>query len=109
MAERQDAAIHENGTWVEIHTTLLEPGARATEVPDDTRQLPLEMRAKGFLAAPAALGEEAEIETVTGRRLSGVLLTVNPAYEHGFGPPIAALVRIGVELRTILQHSKNTP
>jgi hypothetical protein len=109
MAERQDAAMYEKGTWVEIHATLLEPSARATQVPDDTRRVPLEMRAKGFLAAPAALGEEAEIETVTGRRLSGILLTANPAYEHGFGPPITALVGIGLELKTILQRRENTP
>ena len=57
----------DKGSWVEIHQTVLPAGERAPRVPDDTRQVPLEMRVKGFLVAPAAIGEVAEIETATGR------------------------------------------
>jgi len=53
MAER-----YEQGAWVEIQATILEPGARAPQVPDDTRMVPLEMKAKGFLVEPAALGSK---------------------------------------------------
>jgi hypothetical protein len=49
------------------------------------------------------LGEEVEIVTVTGRRLDGTLVDVNPSYAHGFGPPIAELQAIGGEVRALLR------
>ena len=91
------------GTWVEIHRSVLPAGARAPRVPDDTRQVPLEMRVKGFLVAPASAGEEAEIVTPAGRRLRGVVREINPAYTHGFGAPIAELSGIGREVRALLR------
>jgi hypothetical protein len=91
-------------TWVEIYSILLPAGERASQVPQDTQHVPLEMRVKGFLAAPAALGEEAEIVTPAGRRLRGTLVEVNPAYTHGFGAPIPELSTIGGEVRTILRE-----
>jgi hypothetical protein len=90
------------GTWVEIATIVLTPGERAPEVPEDTRQVPLEMRVKGFLAHAAVVSEDAEIITVSGRRLRGRLVAVNPPYSHGFGAPIPALLGIGGELRALL-------
>ena len=91
------------GTWVEIERIVLRAGERAPQVPDDTRQVPLQMRVKGYLVAPAALGEEAEILTPAGRRLSGVLREINPAYTHGFGAPVPELSGIGRELRALLR------
>ena len=91
------------GTWVEIQRVVLPADERAPQVPDDTRQLPLEMRVKGHLVAPAALGEDAEILTPVGRRLRGRVREVNPAYTHGFGTPIAELSGIGSELRALLR------
>lgn len=91
-------------TWVEIRRTVLDPGQRAPQVPDDTRRLPLEMRAKGFLVAPARLGEEVEIVTAAGRRLSGVLREINPAYQHGFGAPVPELSTVGREVRAMLRE-----
>lgn len=87
------------GTWVEIGNVLLPPGERAPQVPADTQAVPLEMRVKGFLLEPAAIGTEARIETLAGRRQSGSLLAANPAYDHSFGPPIAELLAIAGELR----------
>jgi len=95
------------GTWVEIHRGVLPPGERAPHVPEDTRKVPLEMRAKGVLVAPAALGGQAEIETAAGRRLSGTLVASNPAYSHGFGPPIPELAPIGEEVRAILREGSD--
>ena len=64
------------GTWVEIHSIVLPAGERAPQVPDDTRRLPLEMRVKGCLVAPAALGGQAEILTPAERlRLSAVYVS----------------------------------
>ena len=79
-------------------------GERAAQVPGDTRQVPLELRVKGFLAAAAAMGDEAEIETLTGRRLRGRLTTANPVYSHSFGPPVPELSNIGGEVRAILRE-----
>ena len=93
----------EKNSWVEIHRILLQSGERATQVPEDTKNVPLEMRAKGFLTKSCALGEEAEILTPSGRCLHGILNEANPAYSHGFGPPIPELLSIGMEVRAILR------
>ena len=93
----------EKGTWVEIHRVVLHAGERAPQVPEDTGKVPLEMRARGFLVQPAVPGEQAEIVTVTGRHLRGLLSEVNPAYTHSFGPPLAELLEIGIEVRALLQ------
>ena len=93
----------EKGTWVEIRRIVLPAGERATQVPDDTRGMPLEMKVKGFLVASAIRGGEAEIETSTGRRLSGTLTEVNPAYSHSFGPPIPELSAIAGEVWAMLR------
>lgn len=92
------------GAWVEIHAVILPAGERAPQVPDDTAHVPLEMRAKGFLAEAAAIGEEAEILTRSGRRLRGAVTTANPPYDHGFGAPLPELLGIGDEVRAILRE-----
>ena len=89
------------GTWVEIHRVVLAPGERAPQVPEDTQQVPLEMRVKGFLGETASLGEEAAIVTPAGRHLRGILAETNPAYTHGFGAPIPELSTIGGEVRAV--------
>jgi hypothetical protein len=90
-------------TWVEISNIVLAAGKRAPQIPEDTQQIPLEMRVKGFLVAPAAMGDEAEIETAAGRRLRGTLCEINPAYSHTFGAPIPELSPIGSEVRDLLR------
>jgi hypothetical protein len=92
------------GAWVEIYRTVLTPEERAPQIPEDTKQVPLEMRVKGFLTAPVALGEEIEIVTPAGRRLRGVLAAVNPAYTHGFGAPVPELSPIGGGVRALLRE-----
>jgi hypothetical protein len=91
-------------TWVEIHRILLEKGERAPQVPQDTREVPLEMRVKGFLLHDAAVGDEAEIVTPAGRKIRGTLHLINPAYSHTFGSPIPELSKIGGEVRAILSE-----
>jgi hypothetical protein len=87
---------------VEIYSVVLEPSQRAARIPDDTKQVPLEMRVKGFLAVPGKQGDPVEIITPSGRRLRGTLASVNPAYAHGFGAPIPELAHIGDEVRALL-------
>ena len=95
------------GTWVEISNIVLAAGERAPSIPDDTQQVPLELKVKGFLRQAAFLGDQAEIETVAGRCLVGTITKVNPAYTHGFGAPITELTEIGEEVRTILGEQGN--
>ncbi|MFC1674232.1 2-amino-4-oxopentanoate thiolase subunit OrtA [Pseudomonadota bacterium] len=104
MAERAT-----KGTWVEIHTIILQVGERAPQVPDDTQNVPLEMRAKGFLTHDAIIGETCEITTQAGRRLSGELAAINPAYDHGFGAPVPELSTIGAEVRALLVKRRDGP
>jgi len=94
----------EKGTWVEIYNVVLPANERAPQVPEDTQQVPLQMRVKGFLLAPAAIGKDAEIETLSGRHLRGTLAEVNPAYTHSFGFPVPELTPIGREVRTLLRE-----
>lgn len=95
------------GTWVEIHLVVLPAGERAPQVPPDTARVPLEMRAKGFLADAAEVGAEAEVVTTAGRRLRGTVAVANPAYDHGFGRPLPELMAIGGEVRAILRGRGN--
>ena len=101
MAERL-----EKGTWVEIHAVVLPAGSRAPQVPDDTAAVPLEMRAKGFLAEATDIGAETEVLSVTGRRLRGTVIAANPSYDHGFGAPLPELVEVGGEVRAILRERR---
>jgi hypothetical protein len=94
------------GSWVEIHQVVLPAGQRASQVPEDTQGVDLEMLAKGFLVATSGLGEEVEIQTPAGRRLRGALVRVNPPYSHGFGPPIPELSVIGGEVRAMLRTGR---
>lgn len=91
-------------TWVEIHEIVLEKDERAPQVPEDTRQVPLEMKVKGFLVRDAAVGEQAEIITPAGRTMQGTLTEINPPYTHMYGPPIPELSPIGGEVRAILRQ-----
>jgi len=94
MTERCNA-----GDWVEIESVLLEPADRSTNLPEDTAAQPLRMWLKGFARADVAMGETLEIETVTGRVVSGRLSDVNPGYTHTFGRPAPELTHVGRDLR----------
>ncbi len=91
------------GTWVQIHRVVLEPGARAPQVPPETQEVPLELRQKGFLLTHAEVGDEVAIRTVIGREVTGRLVAVNPPYEHDFGRPVPELLEVGPEVRGFLK------
>ena len=90
------------GEWVRIHKIILQPSERAPQVPDDTKAVPLEMWDKGFLQADSELGDEVEIETVTGRRETGTLIEVNPYYDHDYGKFVPELLAIDKQVRGIV-------
>ena len=90
------------GEWVRIYKVVLQSSERAPQVPDDTKKVPLELWVKGFLQMDAEIGEEVEIETVTGRKEAGKLIEVNPYYTHDFGKFIPELLVIDRQTRDIV-------
>jgi hypothetical protein len=94
-------------TWVEIGAVVLPKDQRAPNLPDDTKQVPLEMRVKGFLLHDAEKGGEAEVITPSGRTVRGALTEINPVYTHRFGRPVPELSSIAAEIRAILRERRN--
>ena len=74
-------------TWVEIGGVVLQKDQRASNLPDDTKQVPLEMRVKGFLVHDADKGAEAEI---IGRAVD--VSTTNAAARHPHGETVMIVV-----------------
>jgi len=95
VSGRETAAA---GQWIELEFTLLAAGERKG-VPEDTAATPLRCRVRGFAAAACAVGQEAEVTTLAGRRVTGTVRTVAPAHTHGFGRPDPELLRVGPSLR----------
>ncbi|MDZ4654292.1 MAG: 2-amino-4-oxopentanoate thiolase subunit OrtA [Coriobacteriia bacterium] len=87
------------GGWVEVERVLLDPADRSTNLPADTAAQPLLVWVKGFARAEASVGERVEVETMTGRRVTGRLTEVNPGYTHTFGKPAPELTHVGRDLR----------
>ncbi len=95
------------GDWVRIHNIVLTADQRAPQVPEDTKEVPLEMWDKGFLINDeASIGANVEIETYIGRRITGKLIEINPYYGHDFGECIPELLYIGRKLRGILEDGE---
>ncbi|MCL6450433.1 MAG: 2-amino-4-ketopentanoate thiolase [Acetobacteraceae bacterium] len=105
VAPGREPAQARPGDWVRIHLVVLEPGQRAPQLPEDTAALPLEARVNGFLQEAAALGQEVEILTLSGRRVRGRLVELNPSPAHGFGRVQPELLSIGPELRRLLEEA----
>jgi len=92
------------GQWVKIHNIILDPSQRAPTVPEDTKNVPLEMWLNGFLnQEEAVVGEEVMIKTVIGRTVKGKLIEIDPRYDHSFGKPIAELLAIGPQVRDLIE------
>lgn len=96
------------GDWVQIHQIVLKPEERTGKLPEDTKKVPLELWVKGFLNHDANLYDEVEITTLTGRKVKGELVLINPGYEYGFGEEyVPELLNIGRQLRGILKGGDN--
>lgn len=92
----------DTGTWVQVYRVALAPAERAPGIPDETARLPYECWVKGFLIQPAALGSEATVKTLAGRRVTGTMVAVHLAHTHSFGATHPAMLAVGPELRRIL-------
>jgi hypothetical protein len=89
--------------WVQIHIDVLKPEERATNIPEDTRHVPLEMWVKGHLQNESAeLGDVVTVKTKTGRLVEGTLCALNPSFTHNFGDYIPELDQIEETVKTIL-------
>ena len=78
----------DKGKYVRLRKHVLLPDNRAINIPNDTKKVPFKMWVKGQLTHEAELFEEAEIETATGRLVTGELKEVEPKYKHSFGEHI---------------------
>ena len=96
----------EAGSWVEVEQVVLEPGARAPQVPEDTQAVALRLRVHGRLLAAGRVGDEVEVESRVGRRLRGRLVDPSPRYRHGFGAPVPELNAAADEARAILAEAR---
>ena len=91
------------GDWVRIHKIVLEVGERAENLPEETKEVPLEMWNKGFLLDDEAeVGDQVEVETYIGRKVTGELVEINPFYEHDFGKLVPEIMYIGRQARELL-------
>jgi len=90
------------GDWVLIHRNILEPSERASQVPDDTKKVALEMWVKGYLQQDAEIGDIVTVITRTKRTEYGSLVEANPYYKHDYGRFIPELLKVGDQVRDIL-------
>lgn len=94
--------IIKKGSWVRVHDIVLTAEQRATNLPEDTKKVPLEMWTKGVLQEDAKLGEKVKITTITGREIKAKLLEVDPYFDHDYGEYVPQLRGIGEQLRALL-------
>ena len=94
--------MFKRNTWVRIHKIVLRPEERATNIPEETKKVPLEMWVKGYLLDNANMGDEVDIRTVTGRVERGRLIEVYPAYEHSYGQFIEELLEIDEQVKDLV-------
>lgn len=104
-----DAERCSMGDWVEVERVLLEPADRASNLPEDTAAQQLLVWVKGFARTAAAVGDELEVETMTGRTVTGTLTEVNPGYFHTFGKPAPELTHVGRDLRERVAAFRDDP
>lgn len=90
------------GDWVRVHGVVLSASDRAPKLPSDTKAVPLEIWLKGYLTSDAQIGDEVEITTSTGRRVSGHLVEVNPQFDLDYGTFRPELLKIGKQVRSLL-------
>lgn len=89
--------------WVQVHITVLTPEERATNIPEDTRRVPLELWVKGkLLEESAEIGDSITVRTKTGRTVRGTLCTVAPCFTHTFGDYVPELDAVDEMVKALL-------
>lgn len=99
--------VAKKGDWVRVKNTILKVGERAPQVPDVTKQVPLEMWTNGFLQNDSAkVGDQVSITTLAERTLAGTLVEIMPTYNVNYGKPQPELLTIGPEIRAVLKEAE---
>ena len=92
----------QKGTWVRVRRVVLEAEQRTGRIPDETRNVPFVMWAKGFLRRDADWGEEVTVLTRAGRLETGLLEAANHQYELSYGNFVPELMYVGDDARKTL-------
>jgi len=93
------------GDWVQIYSVVLLPDQRASNLPEETQKVPLEMWVTGTLREEeASIGDDVTIRTVTGRMVQGRLEALHPSYRHSFGSFVPELQAIRQELFGLMKE-----
>ncbi len=95
--------------WAEIGFAVLRPDQRPPDLPTETRAVPYYARVKGFLEGTCAVGDTVEIETLSGRKIRGELLQIDPPFTHDFGRPVQELVEAGRDAERLLSPETDGP
>ncbi len=84
----------EQGAYVRIRRTVLQPQDRSSNLPEDTTLVPYKMWVKGYLQEESDLFDIVTIKTITGRTETGRLKESNPAYKHNYGDFVIEELRL---------------
>ena len=91
------------GDWVRIYNVVLGAKERSSNLPEDTKHVPLEMWDKGFLTdEKASIGDKVSVETIIGRKITGKLVEVNPNFDISYGGCVVETLYIGKQLKDML-------
>lgn len=89
--------------YVRIHRAVLQAVERTGKLPEDTKNVPLEMWVKGLLQEDSAqLGDTVTVKTVVGRLETGVLMEENPCYTLNYGEYVPEILEIDRQLRGVV-------
>ena len=91
------------GDWVRIKKIVLRAEERSSNLPEDTKKVPLEMWDKGFLLdESASLGDWVRVETIIGREIEGEFVQEDQSYDVNYGVSVNETIYIGKQLREML-------
>lgn len=91
------------GDWVRTYKVVLSAQERSDNLPEDTKQVPLEVWDKGFLKdKSASIGDKVTVTTVVGREITGELVDINPSFDIRYGDCVTETLYIGKQLRDML-------
>ena len=89
--------------YVRVHRTILEAVERTGKLPEDTKNVPLEMWVKGWLQdEQAKLGDIVTVKTVVGRLETGELMEEYPCYALNYGEFVPEILEIDRQLKDVL-------
>ena len=92
----------QKGDWVQIYDIILTPEDRAAQVPEDTSNVPLEMRVNGFVQSDSVEGDTVTVTTLAGRKVTGKLIKGFPTYELSYGSHIPEVAQISLRVKKFL-------